>query len=534
MLGRHVARYLLVVNFYPRLPTPRSGPEFERQLQSLVFHDLEGEGRMSKAVFTQESVEQRDGAFHIETEGTGVISANRRHGVPRELFFVWFAAVLTYTGVVTGQLFTALGLNVWESLLVAIICSLSFAALGYASSTGPRGGTVTLTISKAAFGVRGARVPAFFSWITAVGWESVTMVLTVLALLSLAQYAGLPSSGVGPKVIAILITLVLTYTVPIFGHATLVSMQKILAFVLGLCVLLVVIAILPHVHWAFSTPVKDMAAKGVFPTFLLSLSIGLATTFYGWANFSADYSRYLPAKTPTRKIVGVTFFSGGIASFVMMGAGILLGTFVNANAFFANPVMAIAKAVPSWAAVPFLIAVVIGDITANYLNAYSSGMSFLSMGIRIKRYWAVVVDGLICTALAVYALFISTGFVSNFQNFLDLMIIFIGPWAAIYLVHHRLIRGRYDAGALTDGSSSSGYWYTGGINWRAMIAFIIGVIATALTANSQVFVSPLSSAWFGGADLTAFAAPIVTGIVYYLIAGKTPQANASFAQAVQE
>ncbi len=488
---------------------------------------------MGKAVASQAPVDQRDGAFQLETEGTGVIVESRRHGVPRELFFVWFAAVLTYTGVVTGQLFTAMGLNVWESLLVAVLCSFSFAALGYASSTGPRGGTVTLTISKAAFGVRGARVTAFFSWITAVGWESVTMVLTVLALLSLAQFAGLPSSGVGPTAIAIVITLVLTYSVPFLGHATLVTMQRWLSFLLGICVLLVVLAILPHVNWSFAPPVKDMWGQGPVWTTLFALSIGLATTFYGWVNFSADYSRYLPTKTPTKKIVGVTFASGGIASFVMMGGGILLGTFVNGNAFLANPVLAIAKAVPTWAAVPFLIAVVVGDITANYLNAYSSGMSFLSMGIKIKRYWAVVIDGAICTVLAIY--FIATGFVSNFQNFLDLMIVFIGPWAAIYLIHHRLVGGKYDADGLADDGPSSSYWYTNGVNWRAMIAWFVGVVATALTVNSSITqLNTLSPMLFGGADLTAFTAPIVTGIVYFLIAGRPQRTGAAFAKPVQE
>lgn len=462
-----------------------------------------------------------DAAFHLETEGTGIISKDKRHGMPRELFFVWFAAVLTYTGVVTGQLFTSLGLNVWESLLAALICSGSFAVLGFASATGPKAGTVTLTISKAAFGARGNKVPAFFSWLTAVGWESVTMVLTIWAILSLAQYVGLPSHGFGPTIISLLITLVLTYTVPILGHATLVTMQRILAFVLAACAVIVVFAIFPSVHWGFSTPVKDMAASGTFPTFLLALSIGLASTFYGWVNFAADYSRYLPAQTPTRKIVGVTFAGGGIANFVMMGVGIVLGTFVNPAAFASNPVMAIAKSIPAWAAIPFLIAVVIGDICANYLNAYSSGMSFLSMGIRLRRYWAVVIDGVICTAIAIYALFFSTNFVTFFQNFLDLMIMFIGPWATIFLVHHVIVRGKYSSAGLSENDSKSSYWYTGGVNWRAMVSFIVGVLATFFTANGAMWVSPLSKMWFGGADLTAFAAPIVTGIVYFLLASRS-------------
>lgn len=475
---------------------------------------------MSKAVPLTSTQVQTDVAFHLETEGNGVISQDKRHGMPKELFFVWFSAVLTYTGVVTGQLFTSLGLNVWESLLVALICSISFAVLGFASATGPKAGTVTLTISRAAFGTRGNKIPACFSWLTAVGWESVTMVLTVWAILSLAQYIGLPSHGYIATSIALLITLILTYTVPILGHATLVTMQRVLAFILAVCAVIVVFAVLPSVHWGFSTPIKDMAAAGPFPTFILATSIGLASTFYGWVNFAADYSRYLPVKTPTRRIVGATFAGGGIANFVMMGLGILFGTFVNASAFASNPVMAIAKAMPAWAAVPFLIAVVIGDICANYLNAYSSGMSFLSMGIRLKRYWAVAIDGVICTAIGIYALFFSTDFVTFFQNFLDLMIMFIGPWATIFLVHHLVIKGKYHIDSFTDDGPHSAYWYRNGVNWRAMIAFIIGILATFFTANGALWVSPLSKAWFGGADVTAFAAPIVTGIVYYVLASR--------------
>jgi nucleobase:cation symporter-1, NCS1 family len=492
-----------------------------RAAQDVGFYfcpDEQGERNLSQTEHASSGPQkQRDSAFHIETEGIGVIAENRRHGKPRQLFFVWFAAVLTFTGVVTGQLFTALGLNVWDSLLVAVICSISFAVLGYASATGPKGGTVTLTISRAAFGARGNRVPAFFSWLTAVGWESVTMVLTVWAFLSLAKYVGLPSSGVVPTIIALIITLVLTYTIPILGHATLISTQRILAFVLAICAVLVVIAIIPHVHWNYSTPVKNMAASGVFPTFILATSIGLASTFYGWVNFAADYSRYMPAQTPTRKIVGVTFVGGGVASFVMMGVGILLGTFISGSAYAADPVMSIAKAVPAWAAVPFLIAVIIGDITANYLNAYSSGMSFLSMGIRLRRHWAVVIDGVICTIIALYAMFFSPSFVTFFQNFLDLMIVFIGPWAAIFLIHHKMVNGKYDITGLSSDRDGTAYWYTDGINWRAMAAFITGVIATFLAANGAWWHSPVTTAWFGGADLTAFAAPIVTGIVYYLL-----------------
>ncbi|MCY0880837.1 MAG: cytosine permease, partial [Firmicutes bacterium] len=306
--------------------------------------------------------ESVDRAFHMEAEGTDIISASQRHGRPKELFAVWLAAVLTSSGVVIGELFTSLGLGIGESFAVALLCSLSFVILGWASASGPKAGTVTLTISRAAFGVRGNVVPAFFSWLSAVGWESVTMVLTVYALLSLAQLIGWASSGVLPTLIALTIAILFTYIVPTLGHATVVSMQKIFAYALAVAALLVIIAIFPHVNWHFSPPAKDMAADGRIPTMILAASIGLISSVWGWTNYAADYSRYLPASTKSRTIIGYTALGAGIASFIVMGLGILLGTFISPSAFNANSIQAIAHAVPQWwAVVPFLIIVIMGN-----------------------------------------------------------------------------------------------------------------------------------------------------------------------------
>lgn len=459
--------------------------------------------------------QQVDRVFQVETEGIGIIAPAHRHGHPRELFFVWFAAVLTFTGVVIGQLLTALGLDVAQALGVALLCSLSFAILGWVAASGPRAGTVTLTISRAAFGVRGNAVPALLSWLSAVGWEAVTMVLTVFALLSLSQLAGGPSGGVAATAAALVVTIALTYIVPLFGHATVVAMQRVLAYALAVSGILVLVAVLPHVNWHYAPPPKDLAAKGVVPTVLLALSIGLASTVWGWTNFAADYSRYLPASTRPGPVVVYTLLGGGIASFVVMGLGILLGTFINPQAYAKDPVLAIAHAVPAWAVVPFLVVVILGDITANYLNSYSSGMSFLSLNIPLRRYQAVLVDATIATLVSLYALFVSPGFQNFMENFLSLNVIVIGPWTAVYLVQHWASRGRYDAPALVDRTPASRYWYAGGVHWGALAALFAGAFAAFWTVNSALWVSPLSPRWFAGADLSAYVGPLVGGLLYF-------------------
>lgn len=61
---------------------------------------------------------------------------------------------------------------------------------GVASLQGPQVGTTTFTISRAAFGINGNRIPAFFNWITQVGFETEGVALVVLAGLALATKAG--------------------------------------------------------------------------------------------------------------------------------------------------------------------------------------------------------------------------------------------------------------------------------------------------------------------------------------------------------
>ncbi|WWC71819.1 uncharacterized protein I206_105778 [Kwoniella pini CBS 10737] len=65
----------------------------------------------------------------------------------------------------------------------------------------------------------------------------------------------------------------------------------------------------------------------------------------------------------------------------------------------------------------------------------------------------------------------------TFLNFLGGYSIFQGSVVSIMLVDYFLVRkGNLDIGALYDGSTKSKYFFTMGINWRSIVAFIIGFI----------------------------------------------------------
>ncbi|WP_274653647.1 purine-cytosine permease family protein [Paenibacillus humicola] len=468
---------------------------------------------------------EKAGAFQMEKYGIDIVPEQDRYGTPRSLFWVWMAGQLTISGVIVGQLYTTLGLSLVEALAICLFCSLTFVLVGLCGTPGPRAGTATLAISRASFGVKGNAVPSFLSWLNLVGWESVTIVLTVDALLGLGSKIGIPATGTGPTLIGVLVAVVLTFSVPIIGHALVLVVQRYLSYAVGVLAIVMTLLLLPKVDFSFHPAASSYAAAGLVPTLVLAAAIGVMSTSMTWTNYAADYSRYLNAKTNPKAIVWYTSIGGGIASLLFQSIGVLLGTFINGSAFSANPVSTMGNVLPTWFAIPFLLVIILGQVANNYLNSYSSAMSFLAIGIRMKRYISVVIDAALAVGVGCYALFFSPGFVDFFVQFLSLSIVFIGPWTGIYLVHHWIHKGNYYSADLVTLNPSSRYWYSSGVNGKAFAALIVGAAAAFMCANSTLWASPFSTHVLSGMDLSPFVGPLVAGALYAALSARVGEAK---------
>ena len=74
---------------------------------------------------------QVDRPWAIEMHGIEPVEEGARHGTAFELFWVWFAANIGVLGLVYGGILAVLGLNLWQSILVALVApALSFRARG--------------------------------------------------------------------------------------------------------------------------------------------------------------------------------------------------------------------------------------------------------------------------------------------------------------------------------------------------------------------------------------------------------------------
>jgi cytosine/uracil/thiamine/allantoin permease len=132
----------------------------------------------------------------------------------------------------------------------------------------------------------------------------------------------------------------------------------------------------------------------------------------------------------------------------------------------------------------------------------------------------------VCGAVASYAIF-SSHFFTLLSDFLLFIILWLGPWCAIYLVDSWLRRNRYDYDGLLNERSGS-YYRRGGVHWPAIIAQVAGMICAALWLNAySPYVGPAASRIGGtfGSDFSVFIGLFVGAVVYLALAGRKVRAE---------
>lgn len=454
-----------------------------------------------------------DRPWAIELRGIEPIPDSERHGKPSELFWIWFPANIGVLGIVYGGILTAAGLNLWQSAVVALVGSaLSFLLVGILSVAGKWGGAPMLTLSRAPFGVRGNLGPAFISWLSLVGWETVSVITAAYALLGLLGMLGLPANSLW-TVVSLLVIALLVVVFGLLGHATLVIIQQAATWILGVLTLLVIIFLIPGTQWS---KLLDAPWGAWDSGVLATLSIIMAGTGIGWANAGADYTRYLPRGSSDRAIVGWTVLGATIPLFVLIMTGVLLSSRVSDLASASNPVEVIGDALPAWMAVPYLITAIGGLIAAADLSIYSSGLNLLALGVRLQRHKAVLIDGVIMVLGSVYVMLIAQDFFGPFISFLQLLADGLAAWAGVFLVDMLLRRG-YDPEGLRRTDPGSPYYYSGGIHWPACIAWLCGVLVGLAFTVSPWFSGPLAKGVFASSSLGYIMGLLVSMLTYWLL-----------------
>ena len=483
-------------------------------------------GDQRSAVASASAEHAIDVAWNIETGGIRPISDSERHGKPSEMFWVWFAANMGITALPFGAyLVTFYGLNLTQAIFAAIIgCVLSYALVGLVGIAGIRAGAPTMVVSRASFGVVGNKLPTLVSYATCIGFEILLMAIATLAFGSILSRVGV-GGGDGTLAISFAIAAFITIAISLLGHATIVKMATIFTWIYG-------ILIIPFM--IFSSSQIDLHKVTTLPTghflggFIGGISIVAVGLGIGWVNTGSDYTRYLPRTTSSRSLVGWTVIGSSIAPIILIIFGALLAASDPNLAVAANPVSYLARPLPTWFLVPFMVSAGIGLIAAALTEMYSSGLSLMTLGLRVPRYKSVAIDGVLMIIGVVYIVFFAPSFFGAFAGFVVTLAAILAPWVAVFLVDMWLYRrdGYVDRDLYT-AQGRYGAW-----NWAGLTAFILSsVLALGLVTSSApafrwtgFFLGPFGgkSGAIGASNLGAVFGMVLAGVLYALLSRLLP------------
>ncbi|HYH32427.1 MAG TPA: cytosine permease, partial [Pseudonocardia sp.] len=392
--------------------------------------------------------EVRQSALRVEENGINVISDAERHGTPRQLFWPWFAANISVLGLSYGAFAFGFEISFAQALVAGLFgIVFSFLLCGFIAIAGKRGSAPTMVLSRAAFGVRGNRLPAVISWLLTVGWETVLTIVATLATATVFSRLGW-GGGTGTLLVALIVVAALVVVAGVLGFPLIMRLQTVIT---------IVTAVLTVVYVVLVTPQIDFGAVAALPSGSAQQVIGalvfLMTGFgLGWVNMAADYSRYLPRSTSGGGVVAWTTFASALAPVLLFAFGLLLaGSSAElSEAIAADPIGALAAALPTWFLVPFALVAVLGLVGGAVLDIYSSGLAMLAMGIRVPRYVAALIDGGIMVVGTVYVVFFGDDFFGQFQGFLITLGVPVAAWCGVMLADVALRRRDYDDAALFD------------------------------------------------------------------------------------
>ncbi|MET7475696.1 cytosine permease [Streptomyces sp. NPDC005648] len=384
--------------------------------------------------------------LQVETHGLDVIADAERKGAPRTLFWPWFGANVSVLGLSYGSFALGFGISFWQALVSGVLgIVFSFLLCGFIAVAGKRGSAPTMVLSRAAYGVRGNRLPSVISWVLTVGWETVLCALATMATATVFERLGW-GGGTGTKVVALVVVGALTVVGGVMGFDLIMRLQTVITVVTGVLTVVYVALVADHIHWSTVSAIPS----GSVQQFIGALVFMMTGFGLGWVNAAADYSRYLPRGSSGRGVIGWTTFGASVAPLLLLVFGLLLAGSSSKldTAVAADPIGALTTLLPTWFLVPFAVVAVLGLVGGAVLDIYSSGLALLSAGLRVPRYVAAFVDGVLMIAGSVYIVFFADDFLGQFMGFLTTLGVPIAAWCGIMLADLLLRRRDYDEGDL--------------------------------------------------------------------------------------
>ena len=413
----------------------------------------------------------------IESNSINFIDHSERGGSARSLFWPWAAANVSFLALSYGSFFLGFGISIWQATAAAVIGTIGgFSLVAISSLAGKRANAPTMTLSRAAFGVKGNRLPGFLSYLIFVGWETVLVSLATLA----SETVFTRVANIDPdlsKIFGFLLAGGLTIIGGVLGFKVIMRIQFFLTLTTLALTAGYIFLTIDSINWAKVSAIENGVTAGFIGAVIFAITgIGL-----GWVGCAADYSRYLPRTVSGKGVVGWTIFGASLVPIILVIYGSLLAASSDElNAQVAtDPIGALTTLLPTWYLIPFAFVAILGLIGGAILDLYSSGLTLVSIGLPVKRYVAARLDGLIMTVGTIYLVWFANDFFVPFQGFLITLGVPVAVWSGLF-VADVLLRKSYAEKELFDANGRYGAY-----NFKSIGLIVFGtVIGWGLVTNS--------------------------------------------------
>jgi len=432
----------------------------------------------------------------IELNGINFISESERKGSAKSLFWPWAAANVSFLAISYGSFFLGFGISFWQATTAAIIGTLgSFSLVAISSLAGKRANAPTMTLSRAAFGIKGNALPGFLSYLIFVGWETVLVSLATLA----SETVFTRAIGINPdlsKIMGFLLAGGLTILGGVLGFKVIMRIQFYLTIITLVLTLGYIALTIDQINWSAVSVLPTGSTQGFIGALIFAITgIGL-----GWVGCAADYSRYLPRKTSSKAVVGWTIFGASVVPIILVIYGSLLAgsSKVLNDQVASDPIGALTTLLPTWYLIPFALVAILGLIGGAILDLYSSGLVLVSIGLPVKRHIAASIDGVIMTIGTIYLVWFASDFFVPFQGFLITLGVPVAVWSGLFAADV-LMRKSYAETELFDSKGRYGTYNFKSISLVLFGTFIGWGLVTNSLASWLSWQGYLLSA-FGGKD----------------------------------
>ena len=429
-------------------------------------------------------------------------------------FWIWAGANIAPINWVLGALGIQLGLGLSDTLIVLIAGNfIGMSLFGLFVLLGQRTGVTGMVLARAAFGRRGAYLPATIQALLAVGWCAVNTWIILDLVMALFGELGLvdpAAENYAAKLAVAAVIMAVQVAISWIGYRAISGFERwtVPPTIAVLLLMSLVAWTQLDIDWSYAGPrgvvLTGVGRLSVMTAVMTAIGIGWGIT---WFTYAADYSRFVSTAVPRRRL----YLASTLGQFLpVVWLGVLGASLATENGQ-ADPGRLIVDNYGSLA-VPVLFLVVHGPIATNILNIYTFGVATQALDIRASRRKLSLVVGVF--SMVCVALFVFHGeFAAVLDSWLGSLVAWIASWAGIMLVHFfGLERDSRHADRLFAPVGSD---RLPDVNWAAIVSFGAGVVATWLFMHGvlDVFQGPVAGA-MGGIDLSWLAGGLVSAALY--------------------